>query len=120
MKINPDCFRDILIAIESLPFDHNALGLDVPGYSEEEIYYHLQLLDDAGFVVLQYFSTSDNPLGFYVERLTYQGHEFLEASRDNDAWSHVKTVFRKSGTFVLSIAQALLIDYLKGKYLPMN
>lgn len=117
MKLNPDCFRDILIAVEKLPVDNKSLGLDVPGYSVEEIFYHLHMIDDAGYIVMKFIPVSGDPYMFHIDRLTYQGHEFLEASRDNDAWDHVKSIMAKGGSFVLDVAQAILTDYLKKRYL---
>jgi hypothetical protein len=43
-------------------------------------------------------------------RLTWQGHEFLDASRDDKAWETVKSAMDKSGGFVFEVAKQILLS----------
>jgi len=60
-------------------------------------------------VVLLY--NSDGHRSHY--RLTWQGHDFLEAIKDETRWSNIKKVMDEAGGFVLSIARQVAFDMLK-------
>ena len=58
MKLNPDCIRDILFAIEDLSKPNSLLTSEqlsktkfLNNYSVEEILYHLQQLDWSGYII---------------------------------------------------------------------
>ncbi len=81
-------------------------------YTPEQIAYHLRLAQDAGFVVAKFLV--DEADIFMVERLTYEGHEFLDAAREDKLWNKAKeTVLKNAGTLTvesLKIALAMLMQ----------
>lgn len=111
MKRDMDCFRAVLLKIEELPSYTIMKGTEVEGYSAEQTGYHIKLAQDAGFIVAK--SLDDEAGIFMVERLTYAGHEFLDAARDDTLWQKAKqTVMKNTGTLTveaLKIALAQLI-----------
>lgn len=115
MKLNPDCLRAVLIAYEALPAINREIGLKIEGFSDEELYSHQQLLEDAGFIELSYEGSSSDPYLTFPKRLTYAGHEFLNASRDESNWKAVKNGMLKAGGFVIEVAKPLLIELLKSQ-----
>lgn len=115
MKLNPDCLRAVLLAYEALPAINRQIGLPIDGFSEEEIFYHQQLLEDAGFIRLQWGATGDDPYRVYPHRLTYAGHEFLNASRNNQAWDAVKKAMAQTGGFVVELAKPILLELLTNR-----
>jgi hypothetical protein len=88
MKLNRDCIRDILLLLEErTPFD--TLEVDETSYSGIKLSnryffnvftYHLHLCEDAGFILM-----SNGVYTYSINRLTYQGHEYLENIRKNQA-----------------------------------
>lgn len=114
MKLNPDCLRDVMSAIESLPPDNNSLGLDVPGYSEEEVSAYIRFLEESGYakVIFLYF---DGSSAFNVEGLTAEGYELLAGFRNKTRWNSFKNSCKKIASFSFPILKDLLIDFLKSK-----
>ena len=68
----------------------------VPGHSEEEIAYHVEILDEAGFIEAQDLTTMSG-YDWRPQRLTYDGHEFLDTIRDAEAWRFTKEVAKNAG-----------------------
>lgn len=61
--------------------------------SIEEQTYHTQLLLDAGFVEGRVFDEET----CVVQRLTWAGHDFLDAMRDDTVWKKAKEHVLKPG-----------------------
>jgi hypothetical protein len=103
MKLDPDLVRDVLLAIEAS--NENPLGwitLKIEGKSKSELAYHTLLLSEAGFIEAQDLCTI-GPDGFdwKPKRLTYQGHEFLNAIREKEIWRQTKEAAKKGGVEAL-------------------
>ena len=85
--------------------------IEAPGYSGAELYYNAQLAQDAGLIDARFLPGSD---AFHVLRLTYAGHEFLDAARNDTLWTKAKEmVLKNTGTLTLEalkIALPLLIS----------
>ena len=112
MKRNMDLIRDILLEIEKQPDRHNWFSLRFEGFSLQEIDQHLLLLQDAGFIHLTR-KTSSNEDTLFCGRLTWQGHEFLEAIRPAERWDRLKAAMKDAGGFVTEVAMALLVSWMK-------
>jgi hypothetical protein len=71
--------------------------------------YHAELAQDAGFIEAEFMMD-----GFIVQRLTYAGHEFLDAAREEKLWNKAKqTVLSNAGTLTveaLKIALSMLMQ----------
>jgi hypothetical protein len=97
MKLDKDLVREILLAVETS--EHNPcwwMTLDLPGHSLPEISYHVQLLDEAGFLQANGLNTSRGH-EWRPKRLTYDGHEFLNTVRDDEIWRLTKEGATKAG-----------------------
>ena len=57
------------------------------GVTDDEIAYGLRLLMDRSFVIGSYDKTSGT---FDIERLSMDGHDFLDSIRDPDVWDKTK------------------------------
>ena len=87
MKRDMDLIRAMLLAVEGDPHGR-APEIEIAGYTQEEIGYHAVLLGEAGLaVVIEMTGFSDQSPTATVSRLTWAGHEFLDASRDNRFWN---------------------------------
>lgn len=114
MKRDMDLVRKILFAIEAHPPTLGPLKINIEGYSKEIIDYHLTLLKDAGFI------EGINPgaksgFGDIVAmtipmRMTWQGHEFLDACRNESIWNKAKDKLQSVGGEVpLEVVKSVLI-----------
>jgi DNA-binding transcriptional ArsR family regulator len=112
MKRDIDLIRKILFEIEKYPYyNGEAISLNIENYSPEEINYHVNLLEEAGLVqVMRYVS---NMTEAYATRLTWQGHEFLDAARDDTHWAKARAIMSQAGGFVFEVGKAILIDIAK-------
>ena len=115
MKRYPELFKKILIEYEKLPLDGTTEMFVIDGYTPDEIFYHQQLLNDAGYIVANIDHYIGGDYDIYAKRLTNDGHEFLDAARNETNWNKVKDILGKSGGFVLEIAKDLLITYSKNQ-----
>ena len=84
-----DLVRRILQEMETAPFDGEGFQFEVPDTPEDVLQYHLTLMSEAGLIDGIDTPTHDGP-GFLPVRLTWLGHEFLEASRSDTLWEKAK------------------------------
>ena len=105
MKRDMDLIRTILQRIES---DQD---LTIEGYGSEEILYHIALLKDAGFIDASLATgESGQIVGAAVQRLTWDGHGFLDAARDDTLWRKAREhVLKPAASWTFS----LLMEWLK-------
>jgi hypothetical protein len=97
VKFDKDVVREILLAIEASDEDPRAwVEISIQGKSQEEVAYHVQLLDEAGFIEAEELSSNDG-YDWRAKRLTFQGHEFLDTVRDPEIWRKTKEGVSKVG-----------------------
>ncbi|MCH5385031.1 hypothetical protein DKZ23_10345 [Limosilactobacillus reuteri] len=111
MKLNSDCVRDILIAIEDSTNFQEAINnnqletLDVINpYTSEEILYHLRQLSWAG-LIQDFDCYADG--GYSILDLSPKGHEFLNNIRSDENWNRTKKLASKVGSHSLSALQQI-------------
>jgi|SRR6185312_4747652 len=121
MKRDWDMIREILTKLEDLPDTDTAIQLsDFPESRAFEYSYHVELLIEAGLVegqVSKYLG--GGPAYFLAQRLTWIGHEFLDAVRSDTVWSRTKKTFASKGidmTFdlVKSVASEIAVAVIRG------
>jgi len=118
MKRDMDLIRTLLITIEGANAPIEATRLTLPEYDQQSILYHVVLLSEADLIKaeISYADNYDLPLMAQVERLTWQGHEFLDAARNDSVWQKAKdTVLSKAGTVSIAVFQAVLISIAKSQ-----
>lgn len=120
MKRNWDTIREILIRLEEMPPEKQCLELaDFPSVRAYEYSYHVEILMEAGLIDGQMCKTiGPQADGFLAMRMTWAGHEFLDAIRNDNLWKKAKDSFVKEGlamTFdlVKSVAKDIAVGYLK-------
>src|SRR5262245_43464068 len=95
MKRDMDLIRTILLEMEQ---NQNPRGgsVQVRGYSEDQIAYHLKLLKEAGLIdAIDVSSTTG--IGFIPISITWRGHDFLESTRNEGVWQKVKAEIKDRG-----------------------
>ncbi len=95
MKLETDLVREVLLGIEEFPSFGPLIDLEIENYSDEQITYHVMLLNEAGLIEALDLSSHDG-VCWKPRRLTYSGHEFLNAARSDTVWSKAKAVVLKS------------------------
>lgn len=112
MKRDMDLARQILFAVEAEPTPDAELRPEVGGYSAEVIAEHVRLLHEAGLLRAIDGSSMDG-LDWIATGLTWNGHEFLDAARDDSRWKRAKELaIAKGGALAfetLKIALGLLL-----------
>ncbi len=104
MQLNPECVRDVLLAIESADI-HQRITLDwLAGkinYDNDELWYTCIKLSEAGFLEVNTTRQIRSPLPVIsiIRGLTYQGHEFLNEIRDDTSWGKIKEIGKKVSIF---------------------
>lgn len=121
MKRNWDTVREILTRLEALSDTSEYLQLGrFPKDRASEISYHVELLFDAGLIEGQMSKTIGlGPYDFFAHRLTWNGHEFLDAIRSDTVWEKTKKTFVTSGVemtidLIKSVAGEVAKSLLKG------
>ncbi|MCI0378775.1 MAG: DUF2513 domain-containing protein [Gemmataceae bacterium] len=110
MKRDMDLVRSILAKVEE---EGKVRGwirdLSIPNHSAEEVSYHIQLLAEAGLLEALTRKTLGN-LQALPMRLTWAGHEFLDAARNDTVWNKAKELVKdKGGAVPFEVLKGLLI-----------
>lgn len=115
MKRDMDLIRKLVLAVESHPHGFAPEEISIEGYSPEQIAYHSYLLIQAGLAEGSEGSTleSSGPEGM-ISNLTWAGHEFAEASRDDGRWRKATGLIRdKGGAMTISVVTGVLTQLAK-------
>lgn len=119
MRRDFELIRELLRQIEEKSdLGHRkAEDFDIPGFERSQISYHIRLLYEAGFVSGEAIRSKSSPerlIDFWVFDLTWQGHEFLAAARNDTVW---RKAFKKFGGQLsgvpFSVLSALLLHEAK-------
>jgi hypothetical protein len=131
MKRDLNLVREILLRLEPLPatpdqpvpLDVGKEPLDIPGYTDEQIIYHIRIMEDGGFIS---YSSGISQAGagpplapgvnFRLPRfngLRWQGHEFLDDVRDPKTWEATRKKFSKVGDVSVQVAWEIARAYLR-------
>ena len=119
MKRDMDLIRELLLKLESLPirFPDTMLILPgdgriaVPGHSNDEVDYHLSLLREARFIECPGSKPAGGGINF--RRLTWEGHEFVDAVRSPEVWAKTKKSAEEVKGFTLDLLKDLAKGFLK-------
>lgn len=84
---------------------------ELANYSVEEQLYNLQLMDDANLIVAHFSKGNQGEVvEAVIRRLTWAGHDFLDATKDSKIWKLAKEHVIKPGA---SWTFSLLLEWLK-------
>ncbi len=115
MKRNPDLIRDILLAVEGkktlAPSDISDLGIH--GWENADVEYNAILLFEANYLIGSVSQFGQGVNIIIIERLTWDGHEFLDAARDDKRWEAAKSIVSKASGWSFEIIKPILIELAK-------
>jgi len=102
MKRNNDLIRDILLIVEQQPVSDTPISIRAgqfvskfPGLTDDMLNEHIQLLAERGFLEAEPYQ-----LGWFITRLTWDGHDFLANSKEESVWQKTKQV---AGNFAFDV-----------------
>lgn len=110
MKRDMDLIRLLLLDTED-----EELRPDLSGYTDQQKIYHSALLIEAGLID-GHVQTDERgiPSATVCLRLTWAGHEFLDAARNDTIWKKASEKIKQSGVQVtVSVLEELLKKLLK-------
>jgi hypothetical protein len=117
MKRHPDLVRQILLELEKEPYKGQPIPIKMDDYSNDEIVYHVMLLNEAGLI--EAFDLGIGDVSWMPVRLTWSGHEFLDAARDDERWDRAKEAMAGRGDgIVFEVLKELLLDMRRSDLLP--
>ena len=114
MKRNMDLIRKILLKAEEHPDGFMPHNFVIEGFDENTMGYHIYLMGQAGLVDVldRNLDMARSPSAILLN-LTWQGHEFLENSRNPNIWEQAKSVIGKAGEGSFAVWQSVLTDLVK-------
>ncbi|MDQ3586036.1 MAG: DUF2513 domain-containing protein [Acidobacteriota bacterium] len=98
MKRDMELIRKILINVQN-----GDLNEGVKGYDDDTVKYNKALLKDRGLVeaMVHYSSIGDKPEDIpdlvIIKKLTWEGHDFIEAIENEGKWKKVKAFLSDAG-----------------------
>ncbi|MCC6968965.1 MAG: DUF2513 domain-containing protein [Phycisphaerales bacterium] len=110
MKRDMDLVRLILQKMEEHELGRAPSGMTFEGYTAEQVGYHVLLMGEAGLLLaveskeIGRKSPSAQPI-----RLTWAGHEFLDASRSPERWERAKSAAKGVGGLAFDVLKSILI-----------
>lgn len=110
-----DYIRELLLEIEEKSDGtFKQLDIDGKGRTLAEKIEHLFLMHERGLIDARDASSMGNR-DIIVLRLTWDGHEFLDAIRDPDIWAKTRNGALAAGGFTLDLLRQLAVGFLKKK-----
>src|SRR2546426_3375461 len=110
--------RKLLLFLEEKP-DHVVMErVELEGYDDIAIGHHLIVLYEAGYIEgePQVSKSSKRIIVVWPNRLTWDGHEFLAAARDESVWKKVKAKFTSgAGDIPIALLKELLLTTLRAQ-----
>lgn len=115
MKLNHDCVREILLAVEQCPFNQTLnvekLVERLPEFDVETIWYACLKMGEGGLLdIMTVPMMGSNLPGIkQITGMTYDGHEFLDAVRGKSGWETIKAAIKKAGVGSLKVAYEIAL-----------
>jgi len=116
MTRDMDLFREILLEVEKLPAGRPWPATPLLGHEIESVVSHVLLLRDAALVDatnLQYHAAM-------VRRITNQGYDFIEASKQPSLWSRAKEQVKNLALPVTAATMKAVLDALVKEHLHVH
>ena len=115
MERNWDTIREILLAAEALKPDTTLTLSNFDEGRAYEISYHTELLEESGLIHASISKTlGRGPTNFHLYRLTWSGHELLDAIRSETIWDKTKTtITNKGGVMTFDLVKSVAIELAK-------
>ncbi len=96
MQRNMDLIRQVILNVEcGQPYP------DIVGFTPQAIKYHQMLAIEAGLLNGTHGKFNENateiPSYVFVKDITWEGHNFIDAIREDNSWNKVKNYLTQEG-----------------------
>ena len=109
MRRDMDLVRAILLKMEATTAEQKQSAFDIPGYSREQVAYHLCIMAEGGLIKTVDVSDTGSQFPLIMPAsLAWEGHEFADASRSDSPWDEAKNVIDKVGSAPYTIWMKVL------------
>ena len=111
MKRDFDLIRSILRIVEDAPAntDLQANSFKIDNYDEDTVLEHIDLLIEANLLEGRIIKTMRGLSGCIIQRLTWDGHDFLQPAKKDDIWNKAFSVIKeKGGAITFEVVKELL------------
>lgn len=109
MKRDFNLVRSILLFTESCPNWFSDKDIQIDGYSSKEISYHLAIMMEEKLLFGKTTVLHNGDTISDVVRMTWKGHDFLDACRDNTRWARASEIFAQVNGVTFDIVKQTLI-----------
>ncbi len=97
MKRDMNLIREILLWAENQNHGYAEKNPEIKGYSEEEVGYHVYLMQEAGLVeAIDVGSMGGKSPNASLRNLLPAGHDFIGAIEDSTIWAKAKNTVLKT------------------------
>lgn len=115
MKRDWDVIREILQKTEEL--EPNKM-LELEDFKDKDAYlvsYQVRILLEASLIDAVLSEVMGNePKNFFIIRLTWEGHEFLDSIRNDSIWMKTKSkILEKGGSMTFDVVNAVALNFIK-------
>lgn len=117
MKRDMELVRKILLFIEEnhiCDSQLNSQSIRIDGFSEEQSDYHVKIMVESGLIDARQPKMIGRLL-FLIDGLTWYGHEFLDAVRDEGVWNHTKKALSPIGSASFDVVKSVAVAYISSK-----
>jgi hypothetical protein len=119
MKRDMDLVRRIMLAVEASDRPLDSSMIRIAGYTGEAITEHMRMLNEAGLIEGISAYSVEHRLKWIELRLTWSGHDFLDAARNEVVWSEtVSEVRKKTGAVPFEVLKGLLMEAARNAVRP--
>lgn len=124
MQRDFNLIRKILLTVESTPagemLQSNELAYD--GYNSATIAEHVEILIEAGLIHSEDWAPDDETGGtiFLINRLTWQGHDFLANAKNDTIWKKAMAEAQEKGTSMSMVILNGVLTKLAQKYAGLD
>jgi len=118
MKRDMGLMRSLLLKLEALDEDGQRIynfgsgDIQIDGYTWAQVNYHYELAEEAGLVDMGGRGAMN---GIQFRRLTWGGHDFVDAVRDEDIWNKTKAGALAAGGFSFDLVKDLAKGFIRKK-----
>ena len=131
MVLNIDCMRAVLeylvdnlslryedLTTEFRALNVNAMYTDIIGYDDEDIFYAVYNLWQAGYIEANVKMSYTIVRDFDIWNVSYEGQQFYQNIHKSSVWERTKQVANKAGSVAISIlssiAQNIIMQEIAG------
>ena len=114
MKRDMDLIRGILMQMEDSGDTAGWVTLHLPKWEDHVVSYHIKMLNQAGLIEADEDSTFSPHESWKAGALTWHGHDFLAAIKNEKVWERIKKVVReKGGSIPFEVLKELATKYAR-------